>query len=116
MNLEALHQRFLHEDAKTRLGHLASDLLKAATFIEIGSDQQAKSVIFEGKYLAEWSAGDLDSSNQSAVAEIQSYLALRELQWLKWHENPDDLKSTANSLRNWSQDLLRRGGFINDNE
>ncbi len=114
MNLKALEERFLKEDIKTRMGHLASDLVKAATFIEIGSSQQAKSVMIEGKYFAEWSAAGLNVEDQGKMAEIQSYLALRELQWSKWYETPNALKSTVNDLRNWSQELLKRGGFLNE--
>ncbi len=110
-DLEAIRQRLMRETPQRRLGHLAADLLRIANFIESGSANEAKPIIRESKWFAEWIAPEVDLKTQQFLASTQSTLALKELRWSSWIENADEVRSTAATVRNWSDILLKQSGL-----
>lgn len=103
----------MREEPKMRLGHLASDLLRIANFIESGSANQAKPIFRESKWFAEWICPETDLETQQLLSIAQSFLALREIQWGSWIQDKKKVHTTASTMRNWSIQLLKRSGCLN---
>lgn len=111
-DLEQIRQRLMREEPKKRLGHLAADLLRIANFIENGSANEAKSIIRESKWFAEWIAPEADLETQQLLASTQSFLALKEIQWSFWIQNVQEVQATASTMRDWSSELLKQSGLL----
>lgn len=105
-DLEPIRQRLMREEPQRRLGHLAADLLRIANFIESGSANEAKPIIRESKWFAEWIAPEADLKTQQLLSEIQSFLAWKEADWPFWISNSKQVQTTASTIRVWSNHLL----------
>jgi len=102
----------MREDPRRRLGHLAADLLRIANFIESGSANEAKPIIRESKWFAEWIAPEVDLETQELLVDAQCFLALREVQWPSWIQQEQEIRSTVSTVKNWSKELLKRSGLL----
>lgn len=111
-DLDSVRQRLMREGPQQRLGHLAADFLRIANFIESGSANEAKPIFRESKWFAEWIAPEVDLETQQFLATTQSFLALKEIQWPFWISNTEQVKSTASTIRVWSNDLLKKSGLL----
>ena len=111
-DLEQIRQRLMREEPRKRLGHLAADLLRIANFIESGSADEARPIIRESKWFAEWIAPDVDLKTQQLLATTQSTLAIKEIQWSTWIENAQEVQATVSMVRDWSSELLKHAGLI----
>lgn len=111
-DLEQIRKRLMREAPKRRLGHLAADLLRIANFIESGSANEAKPIIRESKWFAEWIAPDVDLETQQLLITAQRYLALKEIQWPFWIKNAKEVHTTASTVRSWSNDFLKQSGLL----
>lgn len=107
MELEQIKDRFLKEPPTMRLGHLASDLLRIAGFLESGMISEAGPVIRESKFFAEWAAPEAGVELQSLLAEVQSFLALKELRFNACEDSSGEFEETIAHTRKWSQELLK---------
>lgn len=84
---DQVRRRFLRDPLPIRLGGLAADLARIASFSENPANHQAvTSVLEEGKYFAEWIASDAPLETQAVLAELQVLLAVWERGWL--NRNP----------------------------
>ena len=112
-NQNELQERFLKENATMRLGHLASDLGRIASLLgmRVGGET-VKTVIEESKFFAEWAAPEVEPKVQELLADIQSFLALTELEWNGSSDRSEWRGVTARQLRYWSDELLKKAGFI----
>jgi len=80
---ERIRQRFLRDPLPIRLGGLAADLARIASFAEDPADRAAvASLLEESKYFAEWAAPDAPLETQALLAELQVTLAVWERRWL----------------------------------
>jgi hypothetical protein len=111
-DLEPIRERLMREEPKRRLGHLAADLLRVANFIESGSANEARPIIRESKWFAEWIAPEASLETQELLAQTQSFLALKEIQWPLWIEDAKAVSATASTVRLWSQDFLKQSGLL----
>ena len=112
-DLEPIRQRFIREEPRKRLGHLAADLLRIANFIETGSHNAAIPIIRESKFMAEWAAPESDFETRQVLAEAQSFLAHKESQWPVWTRDKVQTQLTVSTVRRWSSDLLKLSGLLN---
>jgi len=95
-----------------RLGHLASDLARIATLSGMPDEEETiKGVLEEAKFFAEWAAQEAELNVQMFLAEIQSFLALTELQWPSLSKDFQWRQEIAGRLRAWSSELLKKAGF-----
>lgn len=86
---EAVRERFLRDPLQIRLGGLAADLARIASFGENPANHHAvASLLEEGKYFAEWMAPDAPLETQAVLAELQVSLALWERRWRQGLEVP----------------------------
>ena len=81
---DVVRERFLRDSLPIRLGGLAADLARVASFSANPANRQAvASLLEESKYFAEWSASDAPLETQAVLAELQVMLAVWERRWLK---------------------------------
>lgn len=80
---EHIRQRFLRDPLPIRLGGLAADLARIASFADDpGNDRVVASLLEEGKHFAEWAAPDAPPQTQAVLAEVQLALAVWQRRWL----------------------------------
>ena len=105
---EVVRERFLRDPVQIRLGGLAADLARIASFGEHPANRQAvASLLEEGKYFAEWTAADAPVETQAALADIQLALAVWERHWHRGQPVP---MMRAEAARN-SEELLALAGL-----
>jgi hemerythrin-like domain-containing protein len=111
-DLDSIKQRLMREEPRRRLGHLAADLLRIANFIERGFSNEAKPIIRESKWFAEWIAADVDFETQQLLADAQSFLAVKEVQEFYGKQSEKEMKSTAATVKDFSDEFLKRSGLL----
>lgn len=106
---EKVRERFLRDPLPQRLGSLAADLARVASFAQDPRDREAvASLLEEGKYFAEWAAPEAPLETQAVLAEIQIALAVWERRWLKGAPDPS-MRTEAQSK---SDELLVLAGLV----
>ena len=118
-HLTKIQERFLKEEDSMKLGHLASDLARIASLTEMEAGRKVlKSVLEEAKYFAEWAATapGVEIEIQTFLAEIQGFLAEKELELDSKFDNEDWKKLLRGQARTWSDELLNRAGFFDSDE
>ena len=68
----------------------------------------------EGAFFSEWTAREVDLEIQMILADIQSYLAQKKSEWNILSAQSSWRQDVVYQTRNWSQELLRKAGFIED--
>ena len=99
----------MKEPVDRKLGHLASDLLRIANFLDNPKNiRVVESIIDESKFFIEWLAPEAPFDTQVLLAEIQPKLAFLQLRLAK-QENLGDLRNFA---KIWSKQLIEASGFL----
>ena len=112
-NLEDIKTRFLKEPFNARLGHLASDLVHIASFLEYPKDiKAANDVLEESKFFIEWTAPGAPFDVQSFLSEIQPQLSLWHLKLQQQKGNLKDIGEVKRLTRRWSDRLLEISGLV----
>ena len=105
---EPIRQRFLRDPLPIRLGGLAADLARIASFAENPANHQAvASLLEESKYFAEWIAPGAPLETQTVLAELQITLAMWGRDWLLGRAMPD----MRRDARRRAEELLALAGF-----
>jgi len=116
-NLEAIRTRYLQQDSARRLGGLAANLARIASFADNPNNFKAvETIIEESKFLIEWMAPDLPSDVQTKLVELQIQLAIWHLTFSKICQNPESLKKMITQASAWSKELLKLSGLIEKEE
>lgn len=106
---EKLRQRYLRDPLPTRLGGLAADLARIASFADHPGNHQAVASLFrEGKYFAEWAAPEAALDIQAQLAEVQIWLARWHRRWLAGAAAP----AMREEAKAWSDRLLKLSGLL----
>ena len=104
-----IRERYLRDPLPIRLGGLAADLTRIASFAENPLNRDAvTSLIEESKYFAEWTAPDAPTNIQAALARVQMSLALWHRRWLAGQPEP----SMREQAQRWSDQLLELSGLV----
>ena len=105
---EHIRQRFLRDPLPIRLGGLAADLARIASFADDpGNYRVVASLLEEGKHFAEWAAPDAPPQTQVVLAEVQLALAVWQHRWL--NRTPDHTMRTDAQRK--SDELLALAGL-----
>jgi hypothetical protein len=108
-NIDQIKERFLKEPFNMRLGHLASDLARIATF----SDENAiKDLIEESKFFIEWVAREASFDVKVLLAGMQSKLALCQRRILTQKANNSDLEDLKEAAKAWSEKLVEISAML----
>lgn len=81
-NLEALRRRYLQSSPMNRLGGLAANLARVASFSDHpGHKQVVEALVEESKFLIEWIAADMDLETLAKLVDMQRQLAVWHRRW-----------------------------------
>lgn len=112
--LEKLRSRYLQDSIAVRLGGLAANLARVASFSKNeGTREAVLSTLQESKWFIEWTAGELDFQEAAELISLQLQMALWQLHAdKKWRG--DTWRSELIALsQQWSQRVLQISGLIN---
>ena len=105
---DGIRERYLRDPLPVRLGGLAADLARIASFAENPKNHDVVSTLLEeGKYFAEWTAPDAPLEVQSALAQVQVWLALWERRWVTGKTEA----RIREEARRWSDEILELSGL-----
>jgi hypothetical protein len=106
-NLEAIKTRYLKDDLSTRLGGIAANPARIASFSSHPADWEAvQSMLEESEFFIEWTAPEAPLNVQALLVEIQIQLALWHLVWPRVYTNPQEREKLSRLARTWSQNVL----------
>ncbi len=104
-----IRERFLRESLPIRLGSLAADLARLASWADNPDNSAAvTSLLEEAKYFAEWAADGAPWATQATLAEIQISVAWWQRRWVIGQTEP----SFRARAEQWSNELLSLSGLI----
>jgi hypothetical protein len=111
--LEKRRVRYLQDPILVRLGGLAANLGRIASFSKNENHREVTDSVFqESKWFIEWTAADLDVYQAGELINLQIQLALWQLQAnKKWHDEEWRLTLASNSKK-WSERLLEMSGLL----
>ena len=103
-----IRQRYLQDPLPIRLGGLAADLARIASFSENPRNHAAvSSLLEEGKWFAEWAAPEAPLEVQEKLAQVQIQLAIWHHGWLNGIPQPE----LSTQAQRWSEELLKLSGL-----
>ncbi len=112
-NIEEIRKRFLRDNSALRLGNLAANLSRIASFSEdCRNNKIVESIIDESKHLIEWAASDFPLDIQSELIELQIKLAVWHLQWTKIFNDNQKISKMRNDVEKASQRFLKLSGIL----
>ncbi len=111
--LEKRRARFLQDPILVRIGGLAANLGRIASFSKNVDHQNVVDSVFqESKWFIEWTVADINIQQAAELVRLQIQLALWQLQAnKKWHDEGWRSELAANSKK-WSVRLLDMSGLL----
>lgn len=111
--LEKRRARYLQDPILVRLGGLAANLGRIASFSKNENHREVVSSVFqESKWFIEWTAADLNVHQAAELVSLQIQLALWQLQANeKWYDKEWRVELASNS-KQWSERLLEMSGLL----
>jgi|YNPNPStandDraft_1061719.scaffolds.fasta_scaffold11815_7 hypothetical protein len=107
-NLEALRQRYLQSSPMDRLGGLAANLARVASFSDHpGHEQAVKALVEESKFLIEWIAADMDLETLEKLADMQRQLAIWYRRWPAMWADEAARSSLRDQAGRWAEEMLQ---------
>jgi hypothetical protein len=112
-NLEKRRSRYLQDSPPMRLGGLAANLGRIASFSKYADHLDVvDSILQESKWFIEWTAAEFDIQQAAELVRLQVQLALWQLQSKnRWDEESWRLELSADS-KQWSERLLEMSGLL----
>lgn len=112
-NLEERKERYLRDPISIRLGGLAANLARVASFVKNPANLEAvKGLVEESKYFIEWTAGEAVSENAAELVELQIKLALYQRSLDKDWNNEEKRLLFGQQAKIWSNEVLQHSGLI----
>lgn len=112
-NLDHIRERYLREPFNMRLGHLASDLARIATFSENSMNRTAiGDILEESKFFIEWTVPGAPFHVQALLSEMQPQLALWQYRILQREEDSLEIEELKRASKTWSKQLLEISGLL----
>jgi hypothetical protein len=112
-NLEVIRTRYLQQDSARRLGGLAANLARIASFTDNPNNFKAvETTIEESKFLIEWIAPECPLELQTKLVELQIQLSLWHLKFSEISQSTESLKNLIDQASVWSKELLKISGLI----
>jgi hypothetical protein len=110
----ARHESYLRQTFPIRLGSLAADLARVASFAEINDVTAVESLLEESTAFIEWCAPGLVNEkidDATRLVDIQRGLATWQLLWRK-AQNESDQEKLLRQARAWSDEVLAMSGLL----
>ncbi len=111
--LEKLRSRYLQDSLAVRLGGLAANLARVASFSKHEGNREAVlAALQESKWFIEWTAGELDFQQATELIDLQVQMALWQLYSdRKWNEDSWRSELSDQSAQ-WSERILKMSGLL----
>ncbi len=104
--------RYLRQTIPMRLGSVAADLARIASFAEIPANAAVESLMDESKAFIEWTAADLEI-DAARLIEIQRGLARWHFVWSQAQNDANERRKLADQAQAWSDEILGMSGLLN---
>ncbi len=115
--LDKLRLRYLREPVPVRLGGLAANLARVASFSKHHDHQDVvASILHESKWFIEWTAPELDIQKSAELVKLQIQLALWGLQSPNNWNDENWRLTLATKSKQWSQFILENSGLLNSDK
>lgn len=111
--LDKLRSRYLNDPIPVRLGGLAANLARVASFSE--NDDHHKVVLTtlqESKWFIEWTAPELNAENIAELVKLQIQMAIWEIQSQNRWNNHNWRSELFDQSKQWSQRILQMSGLL----
>ncbi len=109
MIMPAVRERYLRDPVALRLGGLAADLARIASWAEDSAHRSVVgSLLEESKYFAEWTAPDAPLEIQAVLADVQVQVACWHRRWIAGQPEP----VMREEAQRWSDRLLALSGLV----
>ena len=116
-NLSRIKERYMGDDLQVRLGGVAANLARIASFSDNPSHREAvEGLLEESKFFIEWTASE-------ATVEMQAELAQLQVELARWHVRLDEDWSNekarwdmAVAIKDWSETVLKLSGLLHEQE
>jgi len=112
--LDKIRSRYLSDPIAVKLGGLAANLARVASFSKNEGNREAVlATLQESKWFIEWTAGELKFQEAAELINLQMQLALWQLQSNKeWNDN-SWRSELIDQSQQWSQRILQMSGLLN---
>ena len=112
-HLGNLRSRYLQDPIPTRLGGLAANLSRVASFAQHDGHQSAVSAtMHESKWFIEWTAAELTTEETAELVQLQSQLAQWEIQSKDKWDNDSWRRGLISESKRWSERLMGMSGLL----
>ena len=109
----SIRDRYVRDPGPIRLGGLAADLARIASFSENPKNKKVITTLLEeAKYFAEWAAPEAPLETQAVLAEIQIALAVWERRWRRGAPDP----SMRTEAQHKADELLALAGLVDKSD
>lgn len=110
--LDTLRSRYMRDSLPVRLGGLAANLARVASFSKREEHQHAVSTVLqESKWFIEWVAAEVEEQNSAELVRLQTQMSLWQIQSDKnWNDKNWRSELSAQSQQ-WSQRILQMSGL-----
>ncbi len=108
-------ERYLQQDTPTRLGGLAANLARVASFIQVPAIEAAETMVEESRAFIEWSAPDLlpDRVDDAArLVDIQRGLTYWYFRWQRIANDLNERTILSAQAQQWSDEVLKMSGLL----
>lgn len=110
-NIEAIKNRYMQDDLRTRLGSIAANLARIASCsLDVDNSDAVLSMLEESEFFIEWTAPEAPLTVQAKLVELQIQIALWHRIWPQAHLDQRERKRLGDQARSWSQDTLMLRG------
>ena len=112
-SLVSLRERYLRDGLPIRLGGLAADLSRIASFSDNPAHREAVAgLIREAAHFAEWCAPESPLDVQITLAQVQLILALWQRGLRQWFDDGLWRATLAVQAQTWSDRILTLSGLL----
>ncbi|MFM7450080.1 MAG: hypothetical protein ACKO24_15970 [Leptolyngbyaceae cyanobacterium] len=114
-NWDAFREQFRHEDVSTRLGELATNLVRIKFLTEgVTNCDVVEYLLRESKYFIEWIAADIDIDLAAELVELQRLLARWQLRWeIIWADDAGRTDVVVQAQR-WFDRLVEMADLLSE--
>ena len=111
--LDQLRSRYSSDPIAVKLGGLAANLARVASFSKNERNRKAVlSTLQESKWFIEWTAHELKNEEAGELINLQIQLALWQIHFnKKWNDN-SWRSELIDQSRQWSQRILQMSGLL----
>lgn len=111
--LEKLRSRYMHDPIPVRLGGLAANLARVASFSKHPGHQEVVSnILHESRWLIEWTATQLEIQETAELATLQIQLAVWDLQSRYQWQDETWRFALSEKANRWSRRILEMSGLL----